>query len=130
MELWSRTADYKTASWSLYRYLPNEPAAILFVVLFGLATIFHFWKLFRTKTWFFIAFCIGGICKMYHQTSLNLADIPTSRGSWLRWTRCQCYAVTRLGSHAIHHSVVADPCRPGLVCSEHVHDAGTNHPHG
>ncbi|KAF2098651.1 putative RTA1 domain protein [Rhizodiscina lignyota] len=52
--------DYKTASWSEYRYYPNKGAAVLFIVLFALATGFHVYKMFRTRTWFFIAFVIGG----------------------------------------------------------------------
>lgn len=47
----------------LYRYTPSIAAAILFTVLFFLTTAFHLYQLIRNKTWYFIAFVLGGICK-------------------------------------------------------------------
>ncbi|KAF3903252.1 hypothetical protein ABW20_dc0106082 [Dactylellina cionopaga] len=44
----------------LYQYEPSLEAAILFSVLFGLSSALHTYQLIRTKTWFFIAFTIGG----------------------------------------------------------------------
>ncbi|KFY31589.1 hypothetical protein V493_00977 [Pseudogymnoascus sp. VKM F-4281 (FW-2241)] len=43
----------------LWHYLPSVPAAILFCVLFFVATLAHFWRLFKTRAWFCIAFTIG-----------------------------------------------------------------------
>lgn len=63
MALFTRAADYKTAPFSYYRYYPSEAAAIVFCVLFSFLTIAHWYKLFRTRTWFFIPFAIGAICK-------------------------------------------------------------------
>lgn len=44
-------------------YEPSMPAAILFLVLFGLATLGHSYQMVRTRTWFMIPFVIGGICE-------------------------------------------------------------------
>ncbi|KAF3402544.1 hypothetical protein DPV78_004250 [Talaromyces pinophilus] len=62
MTLWNRQSgvDYKTALWAYYRYYPSEVAAIIFTVLFALATFAHLYQLFRHRTWFFIPFVIGG----------------------------------------------------------------------
>ncbi|KAK6537167.1 hypothetical protein TWF694_011364 [Orbilia ellipsospora] len=49
---------------TLYPYHPSEAAAILFAVLYGLTSALHTYQLVRTKTWFFIAFTIGGWFEM------------------------------------------------------------------
>ncbi len=43
-----------------YRYDPSLAAAVIFIMLFLVISVFHTWKLIRTKTWFFIAFAVGG----------------------------------------------------------------------
>ncbi|KAH7253204.1 hypothetical protein FSOLCH5_013997 [Fusarium solani] len=45
----------------LWRYVPSLPAAIVFVVIFGILTIGHAWKMFRHRMWFCIPFVVGGI---------------------------------------------------------------------
>ncbi|KAJ5343181.1 RTA-like protein [Penicillium brevicompactum] len=45
----------------LWKYVPSLPAAVIFLVLFFLATLLHFWKLYRTKAWFCWAFALGGL---------------------------------------------------------------------
>ncbi|OBR06415.1 RTM1 protein [Colletotrichum higginsianum IMI 349063] len=49
----------------LWHYVPSLVAAIIFEVLFVLVTLFHAWKIARTKTWFCIVFCIGGLCRSW-----------------------------------------------------------------
>lgn len=46
----------------LYRYTPNLPAAVIFIVLFSLTTLFHTFQIYRKRTWYFIPLVIGGIC--------------------------------------------------------------------
>lgn len=55
----SGETDYK-----LYRYTPSLVAAILFTVLFMLATCYHLYQVVRTRAWYFIVFVIGGACKL------------------------------------------------------------------
>ncbi|KAI9691296.1 MAG: hypothetical protein M1820_009794 [Bogoriella megaspora] len=43
----------------LYYYTPNTGAAVLFIILFGAATIGHIVQMFRFKMWFWTAFIIG-----------------------------------------------------------------------
>ncbi|KAG4256579.1 hypothetical protein FPRO04_08156 [Fusarium proliferatum] len=48
-----------------FEYLPNKPAAISFVVLFGIVTLAHLVFLFILRAWFFIPFILGGICEIF-----------------------------------------------------------------
>ncbi|KAJ5110903.1 hypothetical protein N7532_001438 [Penicillium argentinense] len=48
-------------AWTFYYYAPSSAAAGIFTALFGLSSIFHFYQLIRTRTWFMIPFVIGGI---------------------------------------------------------------------
>ena len=47
----------------LWHYVPSLPAGIIFVIIFSILTAGHWWKIFRHRTWFCIAFGVGGICK-------------------------------------------------------------------
>lgn len=42
-----------------YHYEVSTVAAIVFVVLFGLATMIHVFQLIKTRTWFMLPFAIG-----------------------------------------------------------------------
>ncbi|OJJ43481.1 hypothetical protein ASPZODRAFT_136359 [Penicilliopsis zonata CBS 506.65] len=48
-------------AWVLYYYNPSSAAAGIFLVLFGLGALLHFYQLVRTRTWFMIPFLIGAI---------------------------------------------------------------------
>ncbi|THV64613.1 RTA1 like protein [Aureobasidium pullulans] len=48
-------------AFSYYEYLPSKAAAIIACLIFIIITILHTWQLFRTRTWFFIPFVIGGL---------------------------------------------------------------------
>ena len=48
----------------LYRYDPNLAANIVFVVLFAAVSIGHVVVLVRKRTWYFICFVIGCVCKL------------------------------------------------------------------
>ena len=63
----------------LYHYQPSMPAAIVFVVLFALATALHFYQMIRTKTWFLVPFVIGGICKSSSYSFLRPSTMLTER---------------------------------------------------
>ncbi|KAJ0128311.1 Aminotransferase swnA [Fusarium oxysporum f. sp. albedinis] len=57
------TAADSAATFSLYHYDPSIAAAVIMVLLFLGATIFHFWQLIRERCWFTIPLAIGGIRK-------------------------------------------------------------------
>lgn len=46
----------------LYRYIPSRIPAMIFIVAFGLTTLFHIFQLVKKRTWYFIPLVIGGIC--------------------------------------------------------------------
>lgn len=46
----------------LWNYVPNLAAAIVFTILFFLASIAHSWKMYTTRMWFCSPFAIGGFC--------------------------------------------------------------------
>jgi hypothetical protein len=46
-----------------YHYDPNVGANALFVVLFAVTSIGHAYFLARKRTWYFIPFVIGCLCK-------------------------------------------------------------------
>jgi hypothetical protein len=48
----------------LYRYDPNLAANIVFVVLFAVLSIGHVFLLLRKRTWYFIPFVVGCVCKL------------------------------------------------------------------
>lgn len=59
----------------LWKYIPSLAAAVIFLLLFVVATGYHSWKLHKTKARFCIAFIIGGICMCCDNTSFLLPII-------------------------------------------------------
>lgn len=51
-----------TTGWKAYQYNPSMAAAVIFIILFGVTTSIHTWKMFSRRTWFFIPLVIGGYC--------------------------------------------------------------------
>ncbi|KAJ5106231.1 RTA1 like protein [Penicillium angulare] len=48
-------------SYTFWYYVPSLPAAVIFMLIFMALTGLHSWKLFTTRTWFCIAFTLGGL---------------------------------------------------------------------
>lgn len=55
--------DGSNSQGQYYNYQPSMAAAIIFIILFGVATSLHFVQMIRSRVWFMIPFVIGGICK-------------------------------------------------------------------
>lgn len=53
--------------YELYHYNPSFIAAAVAATMFAQTTAYHIWQLSRKKTWYFIPFVIGGICKFSTQ---------------------------------------------------------------
>jgi hypothetical protein len=47
-----------------YSYEPSLAASTIFLVIYGLSTIHHLYKLVAFKTWYFIPFWLGVLCKL------------------------------------------------------------------
>ena len=56
-------AGTQQPTYQLYRYTPSLAAAVVFIIVFSLLTIAHFFRLFQRRTWFCVPFAIGGLCK-------------------------------------------------------------------
>ena len=54
----------KNSDFKYYRYDPSLAAAIIFMVLFSLTSLFHLYQLIRARTWYFLALVIGAIFEM------------------------------------------------------------------
>lgn len=48
----------------LYHYTPTFVGAVIFAILFAAASIRHAHIIVREKTWFFIPFLVGCLCKL------------------------------------------------------------------
>ncbi|KAL6916404.1 hypothetical protein FSST1_007899 [Fusarium sambucinum] len=67
-----------------FEYLPNKPAAISFVALFGLVTTAHLIFIFIYRAWFFIPFVLGGICEIFGYFGRAQAhDDPADAGPFI-----------------------------------------------
>lgn len=55
----------------LYHYDPSVVAAVLFALLFIISLLWHIFQLIRHRTWFFIPFVIGAICKVIKSLGLR-----------------------------------------------------------
>ncbi|KAI9146732.1 Protein RTM1 [Paramyrothecium foliicola] len=55
-------AELKTyKGYQLWLYLPSVVAAAIFTALFTLVTAFTAWRTFKTRSWFCVAFVVGGL---------------------------------------------------------------------
>jgi hypothetical protein len=43
----------------LWNYVPSMAGAVIFILLFLAIAGLHFWRLFKTRTWFCLPFAIG-----------------------------------------------------------------------
>ncbi|KAI8651839.1 hypothetical protein NCS55_01430500 [Fusarium keratoplasticum] len=54
-----------SSSGSYYHYEPSLPAAVVFSCLFGSTSLLHLYQLWRTRTWFWTVFLVGGIFETF-----------------------------------------------------------------
>ncbi len=76
----------------LYEYEPSKVAPIVFIALFGITIAIHTFQLVRRRTWYFIPFVIGGLCKF--NLLLFILDIYT------------LLALNSTYKTGVHHSVL------------------------
>ncbi|RAL04331.1 RTA1 domain-containing protein, partial [Aspergillus ibericus CBS 121593] len=64
--------------WVAYQYDPSMPAAIIFAALFMISTLWHMYRMIRTRTWFVIPLVIGGYFEAigYIGRALSAAQSP------------------------------------------------------
>ena len=70
---------YDGTDYHLWKYLPSEAASIIFIVLFLAITALHFWRIYKLRSWFCLAFAVGCLCKFPPPYSLaNPSQIQNS----------------------------------------------------
>ena len=58
-----RVDDGGLSDFEFYKYVPNIGGTVFYIIVFLLTTVLHTYQMIRTRTWFMIPFCIGGVCK-------------------------------------------------------------------
>lgn len=122
--------------YALWHYIPNRPAAIVFVVLFALMTIFHGTVMIRNRMWFCIPFVIGGFCKFIRsrQTYISskigeeyqLTCLSASRNYRLHRPHPGLRPDRR--THPLHPAVHLFIAGAHLLCRHALHDLGESGP--
>lgn len=79
--LHTRQEDGGLDDFKYYKYDPSMAAAIIFIIAFTLTTSLHFYQMFRTRTWFMTAFCIGGLFELVGYIGRAISAAQTS-GEW------------------------------------------------
>ncbi|KAG5753044.1 hypothetical protein H9Q70_004349 [Fusarium xylarioides] len=59
---------------SYYHYGPSLAAAVISIILFTATTILHFFQMIQTRTWFFLAFSLGGIFEIIGYIGRTVPD--------------------------------------------------------
>ncbi|KAB2580534.1 putative rta1 domain protein [Lasiodiplodia theobromae] len=67
--------------YKLYNYSPNLAAAIIFVIAFALTASFHTFQLIKHKTWYMLAFLIGGFFEVVGYIG-RAASATEDNGKW------------------------------------------------
>ncbi|KNG88491.1 hypothetical protein ANOM_003232 [Aspergillus nomiae NRRL 13137] len=62
----------------LYRYTPSLGAAVLFLILFALITLYHLYQVIRLRSWYFLVFVFGGVFQVIGYICRALAHNDTN----------------------------------------------------
>lgn len=57
-----------------WSYNPSPAAALLFAILFGIATIYHIFIVFRRHVWHFLPLVVGGGCMFQLPSQASLPE--------------------------------------------------------
>ncbi|OJJ79991.1 RTA1 domain-containing protein [Aspergillus glaucus CBS 516.65] len=68
----------ESRAYEFWNYAPSIPAAVIFMLMFIVLTGLHSWKLFTTRTWFCIAFTLGGLFEIIGYIGRCLAHNSTT----------------------------------------------------
>ncbi|KAH7126449.1 RTA1 like protein-domain-containing protein [Dactylonectria estremocensis] len=63
----------------LWKYLPSKAAAIVFLILFLVATAAVAWRMYKTKTWYCSVFVIGGMFEVIGYAARSTAYDKTDK---------------------------------------------------
>lgn len=119
----------------LYYYDPSFAAAVLFTIGFSVASIRHVHLIFQNRTWYFIPFLAGCLCKRL--LFLFRAEVPHLLLTLVCFDCSRNYRICRpslffkgnpgLVPDAVHHPEPAHSARTYILCRFYLH--GTRAPH-
>ncbi|KAJ5693607.1 hypothetical protein N7536_004019 [Penicillium majusculum] len=67
----------RDTDFQLYRYTPSFAAAVIFIISFFLTTMYHICQLMKSRSWYFIAFVMGGIFQIIGYIARAVAHTNT-----------------------------------------------------
>lgn len=114
-----------------YHYEPSLPIATVFAVIFTLLFALHLFQTIRTRTWFFVPFVIGILCKsaVLFCPFWPLTNKPfTSRGCRLFQPRSQCLGVSWLYPCSLCYAKLTSPSGTDMLFCINLYGSGTLHP--
>jgi hypothetical protein len=93
------TSDTTKSAFVFYHYNPSMVAAVIFILLFLVSTIYHLFLIFKARTWYFIPFTIGCICKLLSLSVLSWRQYGGgySRRKHLTWEICLVETIGYVG---------------------------------
>jgi len=71
------TRDDEKITFELYHYTPSLPAAVAATTIFAILTGLHIWRISRHRSFYFIAFTVGGARELAHAALAHLRDSAT-----------------------------------------------------
>ena len=115
----------------IYGYEPSLPLALVAALLFGVITFLQTYQLIRSKTWFMIAFVLGGYCKAFTQARA-ISTVRylhnDSRSPWLPRTSLLDPATSQLHLDPVRSSPRAHPRRALTLRRQHIYVSRPHYP--
>jgi len=124
-------SDDSGSGFVFYHYDPSAAAAIIFIVVFAILTIIHVYQLVRTRTWFFIAFAVGGVFEAVGYVGVRIRSGSSRHAEYyanLEIANIISQRIPRLHRGSLHYPVDLTTRRPCLLRGFHLHDSWSYHP--
>jgi hypothetical protein len=107
----------------LYHYDPSFAAAVAFIAVFSLSTLLHIWQSVRRRTWYFVPFVVGGLCKNFNlgKGDALRTNHPNSRINRIHRKSDKQQTDARLEHCSIYHANSSHLARPDTIRGFYLH---------
>lgn len=105
----------------LYPFDPSTAAAAIYAVVFGILTVGHLFRMFRSKQWFMSIMVVGSGCKSIPLNADRHTDLPHSRSWRLRCPADEHQQTVYLGD--IHSTIPPDSPSTLNILGQCLHDS-------
>lgn len=93
----------------LWKYVPSMAAAVIFLIIYLIASFMHAWKMWKTRMWFCTPLVIGGFCLLSSfKLAVMFVTLIFSSGSHRLWRSYRCEQCNRFFD-ALHHPIRLPP---------------------